>query len=287
MKLSQLLILEALVENDCSVTETAQKVGLAQSAISRQLQMLEEELGYPLVLRRGKRMLGTTDLYKKVEGDIDAIMQAQANIIRISQEHKNAATGTLRIGTTHTQARFFLPQAVVQFRKSFPNIRLVFEQSKPDRLVHMLYKNQIDLAICTDKLEVNDKVALYPCYRWVHMLLVPDDHPLTQKKERISIEDLARYPLITYAAFVTGGGRIQETFQKAGVDMDRAFTVTDSEIIKTYVQLGLGLGIIAGMACLTLTSQEKLSVLPIDHIFPESFTKIGAATNHFLPSYVV
>ena len=284
MKLSQLDILTALIESNCNITETSKKINLAQSAISRQIQLLEEELGFPLVVRRGKRLLGTTELYEKISPQILAMRQSRSNILNLAQEHRDVNKGILRIGTTHTQARFFLPPAVAEFREKYPNVQFSFEQSDPEHILAMLHKNEIDLAVCTDLLESSEKIAVVDCYRWNHILLLPKDHPLTNTSRKLKIKDLAEHPLVTYVSYMTGGNVIKKAFEAADFKANIVFSVTDSEIIKTYVDLGLGLGIIAIMACLTKDKQD-LRLLPIDHLFPQSIARVAHLKANYLPSF--
>ena len=285
MKLSQLDILTALVENGCNITETSKKINLAQSAISRQIQLLEEELGFPLVVRRGKRLLGTTELYEKISSQVSSMRQCRSNIINLSKEHRDVEKGVLRIGTTQVQARFFLPPAVAEFREKYPDVQFSFKQSDPESILSMLRKNEIDLAICTDLLESNENVTAIDCYHWNHVLLLPKKHPLANTSRKLEVKDLAEYPLITYVSSTTGGNLIKKTFKESGLAPNIVFSVTDSEVIKTYVDLGLGLGIIAVMACLTKGKQD-LKVLPIDHLFPQSVARVAYLKASYLPSFV-
>lgn len=282
MNINQLEILQYLQETDFNITKVADKMNVVQSAVSRQLLMLEEELGSPLFKRHGKRLVGPTTLGARVLEQVGLIRQAQRNIRVLADDFLENRNGALHIATTHTQAKYLLPQPISRFREKYPNIKIYIEQSSPDNLIHLLHEQKADIAICTEKLDDDPKLIIKPCYQWHHVVIVPHEHPLNHGE--ITLERLANFPILTYSRGFTGRGNVEKAFEAAGIKLDVTLAAADSDVIKTYVRLGLGIGLIAG------TSLEKgidsdLSVLSLEKLIPHSTTKFAYLKESYLPAY--
>jgi len=284
MKLAQLKMLAELVRQGSNVSRTAQALFIAQSAISRQIHLLEEELGNPLFLRRGKRLIEPTSLCTQVLDQINQIERAEANIRNLAANAANADTGVLHIGTTHTQARFFLPPIVAEFRRRFPRVELVIEQGVPNKLVDMLRDNLVDLAICTEAIGKPSDLTSMPCYGWSHALVCRADHSLAKTNGSLTLEQLAKQDLVTYSHQFAGGSHIRDTFSRAGLRPHIVLAAADSDVIKTYVRLGLGVGIIAAMS-LDADKDGDLVSLPLGHLFGENVTRVAWRTSAVFPAF--
>lgn len=282
MNINQLEILQYLQETDYNITKVADKMNVVQSAVSRQLLMLEEELGSPLFKRHGKRLVGPTTLGASVLEQVGLIRQAQRNIRVLADDFLENRNGALHIATTHTQAKYLLPQPISRFREKYPNIKIYIEQSSPDNLIHLLHEQKADIAICTEKLDEDPKLVIKPCYQWHHVVIVPHEHPLNHGD--ITLKRLANFPILTYSRGFTGRSNVEKAFEAAGIELDVTLAAADSDVIKTYVRLGLGIGLIAG------TSLEKgidsdLSVLSLENLIPYSTTKFAYLKDSYLPAY--
>jgi LysR family transcriptional regulator, cys regulon transcriptional activator len=283
MNLNQLELLRILQETGFNQSKAAEKLNVVQSAASRQLQMLEEELGAPLFERQGKKLTGLTPLGLKVMQQVDRINQSKKNILSIADDFRLNRNGALHVATTHTQAKYLLPKPVQRFREKFPGISIYIVQSSPDDLIRLLHQNRADIAICTERLEEDEKLTVKPCYEWQHIAVAPRHHPLTQGD--LTLGRLASYPILTYSAGFTGRSNIELAFRNAGVELDITLSAADSDIIKTYVRLGLGVGIISGTAY-EPGNDNDLSVLDLSHLIPRSVTKIAYLKHSYLPSYL-
>lgn len=281
MNLNQLELLRALQETGYNLSKAADKMHVVQSAVSRQLQLLESELGSPLFVRQGKRLLNLTPLGERVMDEVECIHQAKKNIKNIADDFRDTRDGALHIATTHTQAKYLLPMPVQKFRARFPGIKIYMVQSSPDNLVDLLHQHRADIAICTEKLADDDKLIVTPCYEWHHIAIMPKGHPLADTD--IDLQRLAEYPILTYSPGFTGRAVIEKAFAASAVQPDIVLAAADSDVIKTYVRLGLGVGIIAG----TSFEPEKdadLIARPLEQI-PASLTKIAYLKQLYLPSY--
>jgi LysR family cys regulon transcriptional activator len=282
MNLNQLELLRLLQETGFNLSRAAEKMHVVQSAVSRQLQLLEIELGSPLFDRQGKKLIGLTTLGERVMEEVDLITQAKKNIQVLAEDFMENRNGELRIATTHTQAKYLLPIPIQKFRSKFPDIKIYMVQSSPENLINLLHQQQADVAICTEKLDSDDKLILKPCYKWHHIAVVPKNHVLANTQ--ISLEALALHPILTYNAGFTGRSNIEKAFNDAGLPLDVTLAATDSDIIKTYVRLGLGVGIIAVTAYDAVKDSDLLA-LDLGHLIPSSVTKIAYLKQHYLPSY--
>ncbi|MDD2760339.1 MAG: LysR substrate-binding domain-containing protein [Methylomonas sp.] len=282
MNLNQLELLRVLQETDFNLSRAAEKMHVVQSAVSRQLQLLEAELGSSLFERHGKRLLGLTPLGERIIREVDQIHKAKKNIQSMADDFRDNRNGALHVATTHTQAKYLLPMPVKNFREKYPGIKIYMVQSSPDDLIELLHKHEADIAICTEKLAEVDDLILRPCYQWHHVAVVPTGHPLADGK--LSLERLAGYPILTYSPGFTGRSAIERAFGEAGVQPDIVLAAADSDVIKTYVRLGLGVGIIAE------TSYEPgkdadLVALDLSALIAPSTTKIAYLKQLYLPSY--
>ena len=283
MNFNQLELLRLLQETDFNLSKAADRLRIVQSAASRQLQLIEEELGSPLLERHGKKLLGFTPLGERVMSQVEDIDLARRNIHTIAEDYQANRNGTLHIATTHTQAKYLLPGPIAKFRAQFPGVRIYMVQSSPGEIIDLLYHHKADIAICTEKLDESDKLIIQPCYQWHHVAVVPRDHPLNEGD--ITLERLASFPMLTYSPGYTGRSKIEQAFARAGLELDITLSAADSDVIKTYVRLGLGVGIIAA------TSYEPendgdLRALDLSHLIPCSTTKVAYLKHLYLPSYL-
>ena len=283
MNLNQLELLRILQETNYNQSKAAAKLNVVQSAASRQLQLFEEELGSPLFERHGKKLLGLTPLGDRVMQEVERINLAKKNIQAIADDFRDNRNGALHIATTHTQAKYLLPTPIQRFRDKYPGIKIYMVQSSPDNLIENLHHHHADLAICTEKLDEDEKLVVQPCYQWHHVAVVPKDHPLALGD--ITLSRLASFPILTYSPGFTGRSNIEKAFKNAGQRLDITLSAADSDIIKTYVRLGLGVGIIASMSY-EVSVDSDLHVIDLSHLIPKSVTKIAYLKQLFLPDYI-
>lgn len=282
MNLNQLEILQYLQETGYNVTKAAEKMHVVQSAVSRQLLMLEDELGSPLFKRHGKRLLGPTRLGLDIMEQVAAIRQAKRNIKVLADDFLENRNGALHIATTHTQAKYLLPEPIGRFKQQYPAVKIYIEQSSPDNLIQLLYEQKVDLAICTEKLDKNEKLVIKPCYHWHHVVIVPHGHPLADGE--FSLRRLTEFPILTYCRGFTGRSNLEKAFAAAGMELEITLAAADSDVIKTYVRLGLGVGIIAGTS-LGSPIDNDLAVRDLSQWIPQSTTKFAYLKDSYLPSY--
>lgn len=283
MNLNQIELLRVLQETDFNLSKAADKMFVVQSAVSRQLQLFETELGAPLFERSGKKLTGLTQLGEQIMLEVSKINQAKQNIQNIAADFMDAEHGTLHIATTHAQAKYFLPAPIQRFREKYPGVRIYMQQSSPEQLINQLHQHKADLAICTEKVEEDTELVTKHCYEWHHALVVPHGHPLCTGE--ISLQRLAPFPILTYSFGYTGRSNIENALQKAGLELDIVLSAADSDVIKTYVRAGLGVGLIAGMAYEPLVDTD-LVMLSLQGIIPSANTKIAYLKNNYLPTYV-
>ncbi|MDT4291072.1 LysR substrate-binding domain-containing protein [Methylomonas sp. MO1] len=282
MNLNQLELLRVLQETDCNLSKAAEKMHVVQSAVSRQLQLFEIEVGSPLFVRQGKKLTGLTPLGEKIMEEVDLINQAKKNIQLIADDFLENSNGTLRIATTHTQAKYLLPEPIGRFRRKYPGIKIYMVQSSPDNLINLLHRHQADIAICTEKLDEDDKLVVKPCYQWHHVAVVPLGHPLAEGE--ISLQRLSAEPVLTYTPGFTGRTTIEKSFYSAHLPLDITLAAADSDVIKTYVRLGMGVGIIAGTAY-EAGKDADLVAIDLSGLIPSSTTKIAYLKQLYVPNY--
>jgi LysR family cys regulon transcriptional activator len=280
MELRQLHTLITLINNDFSVSRTADKLFLVQSAVSQQLKRLEQELDGDLFIRKGKRLTGLTELGRQVEQQALDAVQSVKNIHRLAQDEQQLSQGVLRIGCTHTQARYILPPVISQFNRSYPDVELQMHQGNPQQLVEWAANDVVDFSICTEELAQSEKLESIPCYRWNRCLITLPDHPLLKIKHP-QLNDLCDYPIITYVMGFTGRKNFNETFSQARLKPGIVLSAADTDIIKTYVLDGLGIGIIASMAFVR-NLDKPLRFKDLSDLFPWEITRIAYLKNKYI-----
>lgn len=282
MNMSQIELLRILQETDLNLSKAAEKMHIVQSAVSRQLHLFEAELGSPLFERQGKKLVGMTRLGILIMDEIAIITGAKTNIQNIAADFLDSNKGILHIATTHAQAKYFLPEPISQFREKYPGVSIYILQASPEQLIDQLHARKADIAICTEKVNEIPDLVIENCYTWHHALVVPPQHPLSQGD--ISLERLAEFPILTYNLGYTGRSNIESAFRNKGLELDIVLAAADSDVIKTYVRLGLGVGLISGMAYDPLTDMDLIS-RNLSHLIPSSRTKIAYLKHNYLPLY--
>jgi LysR family cys regulon transcriptional activator len=273
MKLQQLRYLAAIVENDLNITAAAERLHTSQPGVSKQLKQLEDELGFPIFLRQGRTLTRITPAGKKVIERALKILKEVQGIKRLADEQRGDSRGTLSIGTTHTQARYVLPPVIRKFRERYPEVELHLHQGTSEQIADMAARDRIDFAINTGSQEMFSNMVLLPCYRWHRRIVVPKGHPLANES-KVTIEMLGKYPIVTYVFGFTGPSSLLQIFARAGITPHVALTARDADVIKTYVRLGLGVGVVASMA---VDPREDADLVSIDasHLFPAHLTWVG------------
>jgi len=283
MNFQQLRIIHETVRQNYNLTEAANALFTSQSGVSKHIKDLEDELGIELFVRKGKRLLGLTDPGKELVEIVERILLDAKNVKRLAEQFSNRDRGRLTIATTHTQARYALPSVVTQFKKAFPQVHLVLHQASPGEIVSMLLDGQADIGIATEALEEVEELASFPYYSWHHAVIVPPEHPL-ESVHPLTLEAVAEFPIITYHEGFTGRKGIDQTFAKAGLILDIAMSALDADVIKTYVELGLGIGIVASMA-FSPSRDTRLHLLDSSHLFERNTTNISVRRGHYLRGY--
>lgn len=284
MKLQQLRFLSAIAKHNLNISEAAEHLHTSQPGVSKQIKLLEEELGLELFTRSGKHLSQVTEAGRCVIERADAILNEVANIKRLSQEFKDEYHGRLDIATTHTQARYTLPDVIRTFRREYPEVELHLHQGTPRLISEMAVSGEVDFAVATEALALYSDLIMMPAYRWNRCVVAPPGHPLAQVG-RLSLEALAQYPIVTYVEGLTGRGKMDRAFEKAGLTPDLVFTATDADVIKTYVRLGLGVGVIARQAYLQ-DMDHDLVRLDAGHLFESSVTKIAFRRGTYLRGFM-
>ncbi len=284
MKLFQLRLLKTLLNNGMNVSRAADQHYIVQSAVSRQLGLLEEELGMPLFERKGKRLVEPTPVCKAIVQELDRIEQSLENIRAVADDYRLQTRGEIRIATTHTQAKYFLPEVMLEFRQRYPDVAIHFLQGTPVELVRMLHDGKADIAVCTEELDKDSSLDSRKCYDWNHGLVLPDGHPLAEGK--LTLARIAAHPVLTYIFGFTGRSKIHDTFRNAGLTLDVTFAATDTDVIISYVRLGFGAGIIAKMAYSHI-HDDDLVLRDLSPLLPVSTTRVAWLKNKYLKQYVM
>jgi len=282
MNFQQLRIIRETVRQDFNLTEASAALYTSQSGVSKHIKDLEDELGVQLFIRKGKRLLGLTEPGQALLGIVERMLIDAENIKRLADDFNKVDEGTLTIATTHTQARYVLPPIVNLFKQAFPKVHLILQQASPSEIANMLLQGEADIGIATESLTAEDNLASVPYYNWQHSLIVPFDHPLTQLKE-IMLQDVAQYPVITYHGGFTGRSKIDQAFDAAQVDVDIVMSALDADVIKTYVELGMGVGIINDVAY-DSERDYRLKQIKTD-VFGLNTTWIAVRKGHLLRGY--
>ncbi|MDB4040765.1 CysB family HTH-type transcriptional regulator [Methylophilaceae bacterium] len=283
MKLQQLRCIYQIVQNDFNISKAAESLHTSQPGVSKQVQLLEDEVGIKIFQRNGKRLTGLSDAGNDIYKSISEIIREVSNIKNISNEHEKDDTGSFTIATTHTQARYKLPKVVEAFVKKYPKINLNIHQGDPSQVTEQVLKGGADVGIATESIGQKDNIICIPCYTWNRVLVFPKNHPLMKVKE-IALKDIASYPLITYDYAFTGSTIVSEVFKEANISPNIMLTAIDADVIKTYVELDLGVGLIAEMAY----DKNKDTVLEsrdVSHLFPTSTTFIGIRKDTFVRGF--
>ncbi len=284
MNLQQLRAVRETSHQAFNLTAVAAVLHTTQPAISRQIRELEQELGVELFTRHGKRLTGHTAAGREIVPIVERLLQEQANLRTTAANFKSRDAGELVVATTHTQARYALPRVVAQFRRKFPQVKLAFHQSEPQRIVDAVRSGEADIGIATESLARATDLLSFPCYTWNHVVVAPPDHPLANVA-RPTLQDLARYPIVTYEVIFTGRPHIDEAFARANVTPDIVLTALDSDVIKTYVREGLGIGIIAAMAFDTRADNDLIAI-DVSHLFASNVTRLAIRRGVMLRSYI-
>lgn len=284
MNLQRLEVFESIIRNDFNVSRASLELRQSQPGLSKHLQILEHELGFPVFVRKGRRLVGLTDPGVEVHRVAERMLRDRDSLRGIAQGFRDSDRGSLTIATTHTQARYALPQVMVEFRKRYPGVHLALHQGSPTQVIEEAMSGKADIAIATEGIHEEPGLVSLPCYDWNRSVIFPAGHPL-EKSSRISLEEVAKYPIVTYAFAFTGRSQINAAFAARGLHPEVVLSAIDADIIKTYVRLGFGVGIVASMA---VEADEDAGLLSRDasHLFPKSTTTIGIIRGSYLRGYV-
>ena len=284
MKLQQLRYIWEVAHHDLNVSATAQSLFTSQPGISKQIRLLEDELGVEVFARSGKHLTHVTPAGEVILDLAGEILRKADSIKRVAQEFSNERSGTLSIATTHTQARYVLPGIIKEFISSYPDVSLQMQQGTPMQIAEMAAEGTVDFAIATEALELFSDLIMLPCFKWNRCIVVPRNHPLAQM-DKLTLEAVAMHPIVTYTFGFTGRSKLDDAFNSLGLTPKVIFTAVDADVIKTYVRLGLGIGIIAGLAY-DDDLDSDLVKLDASHLFASSVTSLGFRKGTFLRGYM-
>jgi len=284
MNFQQLRAVREAVRSGFNLTEVASKLYTSQPGISRQIRELEEELGFEIFHRSGKRLTGLTEPGQVLLPLVERIMLDADNIKRVGEDFTSRLDGGLTVAATHSQARYALPHVVRDFRAMYPNVKLHLRQGSPTQVAQMLLNGEVDLAVATEALSSYTQFVTLPCYRWTHSVIVPKNHPLNDIPGPLTLAELVRYPIITYELGYTGRSHIDDAFRDNKLEPDVVLTAMDADVIKTYVELGMGVGIIASVA-LDEGRDQQLSILDARHLFEVNQTRLAIRRGAWLRGY--
>ena len=285
MNLHQFRFVQEAARRNLNLTETAKALYTSQPGVSKAILELEEELGVDIFSRHGKRLRSITEPGRQVLKSIEIIMREVGNLKRIGEEYSKQDVGTLSIATTHTQARYVLPGPVTQLRKQFPQVNIGLHQGSPDQVAKMLIDETADVGLATESLSQFEELVTLPAYEWQHVLVMRAEHPLAQM-ERIDLEHLAAQPLVSYHPSFTGRTRIDRAFAQRQLKPNIVLEAIDSDVIKTYVRLGLGIGIVAEMAVREDPPGGELVSRPLGHLLGQNVARIAFKRGAYLRNYV-
>ena len=283
MNLQQIRILGEAFQHDLNLTEVARTLNTSQSGVSKHIMDLEDELGFSIFVRHGKRIVGLTDAGRELAPLVERILFDLKNIKSIAAHFSRQDVGRLTLATTHTQARYSLPSVVSKFKQEFPGVELALQQGSPAEIVALMMSGHADIAVATEALDGIRDLVTFPYYRWHHAVIVPDGHPLLHCNP-LTIEQIAQFAIVTYSEGFSGRARVEEAFAKAGVKHNLAISALDADVIKTYVELGLGVGIVAAMA-VRPEGEGALRVLPSEHLFEANTTRVAVRRGTYLRKY--
>lgn len=284
MKLQQLRYIVEVLNHNLNVSATAESLYTSQPGISKQVRMLEDELGIQVFGRSGKHLTHVTPAGRDIINIAQEILSKVESIKQVAREHTLPDQGKLNIATTHTQARYALPDVIKGFMKKYPKVSLHMHQGTPSQISDAAAKGEADFAIATEALHLYNDLVMLPCYHWNRSIVVKRDHPLA-KTRTITLEDVAKYPLVTYVFGFTGRSELDDAFNQLGLEPKIVFTATDADVIKTYVRMGVGIGVVATMAVDRLADTDLVAI-DASHLFKPSTTKIGFRKGSFLRHYM-
>lgn len=284
MKLQQLRYLCEVAKQGLNLSKAAKNLHTSQPGISKQIQLLEDELGVDIFVRNGKRVVKITPPGQTILEIAERMLREAKNLKRVGQEFTNKDSGSLTIATTHTQARYVLPSTVRRFTARYPKVRLILRQGNPTQISELVASGEADIAIATEAIELFHELVMLPCYQWNRCIITPPEHPLL-KLSKLTLEAIAKYPIITYDFAFTGRSKINHAFEAKGIVPNVVLTAIDADVIKTYVELRLGIGIVAQMA-FDPKRDKHLRSMDASHLFEPSTTRIGISQNSYLRSYV-
>ncbi len=285
MNLHQFRFVQEAARRNLNLTETAKALYTSQPGVSKAILELEEELGVDIFSRHGKRLRSITEPGQQVLKSIEIIMREVGNLKRIGEEYSKQDAGTLSIATTHTQARYVLPGPVTQLRRQFPQVNIGLHQGSPDQVARMLIDETADVGLATESLSQFDELVTLPAYEWQHVLVMRAEHPLAQV-ERVDLEQIANEPLVSYHPSFTGRTRIDRAFAQRHLTPNIVLEAIDSDVIKTYVRLGLGIGIVAEMAVREDPPGGELVSRPLGHLLGQNIARIAFKKGAYLRNYV-
>ncbi len=289
MNLQQFRFVRETIRRDFNLTEAARSLFTSQPGVSKAILEFEDELGVQIFERHGKRVKGLTKPGKAVAQVVERIMQEIDNLKKVSDEFARRDEGSLVIACTHTQARYVLPKVILAFRQHFPKVHLSLAEGSPPQLAHMVLSGQADLAVATESLALTPGLETMPCYIWEHSVVVKPNHPLVELSQKkgfaLTLEHLASYPIVTYDKAFSGRLSIDRAFESHSIRPDVVLEAIDADVINTYVDVGLGIGIIAGMAYEPARDGNLVS-LPAGHLFGKQTTKVALKSGVFLREYV-
>lgn len=283
MNFQQLKIIREALRQGFNLTEVANALYTSQSGVSKHIKDLEDELGVEIFIRKGKRLLGMTEPGKELAVIAERILLDAQNIRNVATHFSRRDEGELTVATTHTQARYVLPRVVSEFKKQFPRVHLKLHQGRPDEIAAMLLAGKADIGIATEAIAEVPELVSFPYYPWEHALITPADHPLTTLPV-LTLKDIAEYPIITYHEGFTGRARLDRVFSAAGLAPDVVMSAMDADVIKSYVEIGLGIGIIASMAY-NAGREGSLVLLEAGHLFETNITRIAIHRGHYLRGF--
>lgn len=283
MKLQQLRYVRMVARQGLNVSEAAELLNTSQPGVSKQIRMLEEELNVDIFTRSGKRLVGLTEPGKIILRLAERMLAEAENIKQVAEEYTQESVGKLTVATTHTQARYALPRVVQAFREKYPDVLLSLHQGNPTQIAEQVASGEADIAIATEAIERYEELSLLPCYQWNRCVITPPGHPLLAQPP-LTLEKIARYPLVTYDFAFTGRTEMDRTFSDQGLAPNVVLTAIDADVIKTYVELGLGIGLVAKMAY-DPVRDVNLRAIDAGHLFKPSTTNIGIRRGSYLRGY--
>ncbi len=283
MKIQQLRFLIAVAQNNLNITAAAERLFTSQPGVSKQIRLLEEELGVSIFERAGRQLTAITAAGSAIIERAEAVLREVDSIRDVAAEFSDPNCGSISIATTHTQARYMLPKIIKTFRARYPGVDLQMHQGNPEQISEMAAGGSVDFAIATEATVDFGNLVMMPCYRWNRAIVVPCDHPL-RDTDPLTLEAIAEHPIVTYVFGFTGRSQLDRSFRTLGLEPQVVFTATDADVIKTYVRLGLGVGILAKMAY-DENSDGDLCALDASHLFPASTTRLGFRPGIFLRAY--